>query len=184
MMKHRFFALSVLGKDRPGIVAGITKVLYELGANLEDSSMTTLRNEFAMLLIIKVPNLVSSEKLSEKFRAMDSKFGLSILIKQLDRSEIKMTKPGVKPYVITVYGADKPGIVFNITKHLAKMKISITDVQTNVIKPGSKKPAYILILEIDIPKTVSVNKIHASLKKEASRLGVQFSIQNAETAEL
>ncbi len=46
---RRFFAITAIGKDRPGIVAGVSKALYDLGTNIEDSSMTILSGEFAMI---------------------------------------------------------------------------------------------------------------------------------------
>ena len=49
------FALAAIGKDRPGIVAAVSKVLYELGCNVEDSSMTMLRGNFAVMLVLAAP---------------------------------------------------------------------------------------------------------------------------------
>jgi predicted amino acid-binding ACT domain protein len=46
------FAVSVFGRDRPGIVAAVTRVLADAGCNLEDTSMTILRGHFAMMLVI------------------------------------------------------------------------------------------------------------------------------------
>ncbi|MDP9418148.1 MAG: ACT domain-containing protein, partial [Actinomycetota bacterium] len=45
-------AVTVIGHDRPGIIADVTAVLAELGGNLEDSSMTILRGHFAMTLLV------------------------------------------------------------------------------------------------------------------------------------
>ena len=46
-----YLAITVLGHDRPGIIAQTAEVLAEAGMNLEDSSMTLLRGHFAMTLI-------------------------------------------------------------------------------------------------------------------------------------
>ena len=51
---HRF-AVSVFGRDRPGIVAAVTRVLADAGCNLEDTSMTILRGHFAMMLVVSGP---------------------------------------------------------------------------------------------------------------------------------
>ena len=65
-MTHRWI-VTVLGKDRPGIVAGATKVLYAIGANLEDSAMTRLAGEFAILLIFSAPASVTDQRLRQAF---------------------------------------------------------------------------------------------------------------------
>ena len=44
--------MTVTGKDKPGIIARVTGVLFEAGANLEDVSMTILEGELAMILIV------------------------------------------------------------------------------------------------------------------------------------
>jgi len=49
------FAVSVFGRDRPGIVAAVTGVLAGAGCNLEDTSMTILRGHFAMMLVVSGP---------------------------------------------------------------------------------------------------------------------------------
>ena len=46
-------AITVVGRDRPGIIAEATSRLAALGLNLEDSSMTLLRGHFAMTLICR-----------------------------------------------------------------------------------------------------------------------------------
>ncbi|MFL5879210.1 MAG: glycine cleavage system protein R [Actinomycetota bacterium] len=49
------FAVSVFGRDRPGIVAAVSRVLADAGCNLEDTSMTILRGHFAMMLVVAGP---------------------------------------------------------------------------------------------------------------------------------
>src|SRR5207245_9398257 len=49
---RRWFALSASGRDRPGIVADLAELIYECDCNLEDSSMTILGSEFAILLLL------------------------------------------------------------------------------------------------------------------------------------
>ncbi|MEJ2698080.1 MAG: ACT domain-containing protein, partial [Desulfuromonadales bacterium] len=49
-MEHRFI-MTAFGEDRPGIVADVTRILYENGCNLEDSTMTLLADEFSLILL-------------------------------------------------------------------------------------------------------------------------------------
>ena len=57
------YAVSVVGKDRPGIVAAIAEGLYHLGCNIADSSCTMLAGEFAMILIVSPPPPLSHRRL-------------------------------------------------------------------------------------------------------------------------
>ena len=48
---RRWFILSAIGTDRPGLVADLAQLIYDCDANLEDSRMTILGNEFAAILL-------------------------------------------------------------------------------------------------------------------------------------
>ena len=56
-------AITAIGRDRPGIVAGFTEVLLSLGCNLADCSMSLLRDQFAMILLVEAPDGVSAGRL-------------------------------------------------------------------------------------------------------------------------
>ena len=70
-MPHReltHFAVSVVGADRPGIVAGITEALYKLGCNIADSSCAMLVGEFAMILIISRKKPFTKPQLQDELK--------------------------------------------------------------------------------------------------------------------
>lgn len=178
-----FAMVSVLGKDRPGIVAGVTKVLFETGCNIEDSSMTMLASEFAMILMIALPPKLSLKQLSSKFSPLSKKTGLSVSLKPLKASEEARPCSKGDPYMISVYGADKPGIVYNISKYLASKKANITDVQTTISSVDGKH-TYIMLLEVTLQAGASSGQFKAELAKVAGSLGVSVSMSAVETENL
>lgn len=163
--------LTVLGKDQPGIVAEVTKVLYETGCNLEDSSMTILEGEFAMLVVVCLAPKLSGQALKNKFSELTKKIGLYLEIKEFPEMPEKEGIPQPKNYIISLIGADKPGIVHNVAQLMADHGINITDVETKRIGKG-ERVVYAMILEIDIPKKVDVD----ALEKEISELGKKLSV--------
>jgi glycine cleavage system transcriptional repressor len=179
----KFAAATVLGKNKPGIVSSITKVLYETGCNIEDSSMTMLANEFAMILLIALPAKLSLKQLAARFSAQSKKTGLTVSLKQLKASEEAKPCPKGTPYIISVYGSDKPGIVYKISKYLADGKINITDVQTSISSVGGKH-TYIMLLEIDLPAKTAHEQLKMDLLKVADSLGVSVSVNPVESANL
>ena len=46
-------SVTVVGQDRPGIVAAVAEALYDLGCNLEDATSTILRGHFSMMLVVE-----------------------------------------------------------------------------------------------------------------------------------
>lgn len=176
--------LSAIGKDKPGIVAEVSKVLFETGCNIEDSSMTILRNDFAMILLVSLPPDKGSSFLDKKLGAVRKKLGLSIVVRDLKTSELK-TAPSapVRPYMISVYGTDKPGIVFRISDFLARKNINITDVETKIVSPKTN-PIYVMFLEVNMPAHVDAKRFTETLKKIARELQVDITAKPIESYQL
>jgi predicted amino acid-binding ACT domain protein len=89
----------------------------------------------------------------------------------------------VNPYIISVYGCDKTGIVYNISKYLTENKINITDVQTTLSKSKGKN-TYMMIIECDIPPNKYYEKFSKELSKLAKLLNINISLNRAEFADI
>ncbi len=180
----KYFAVFVLGTDSPGIVADISRALFELGANINDSSHTIIGNQFAMLLLISTAPSFNTEKIQSLFQEVSKKRGLTIHTHQLTYEDIyrKSSDPG-QLCVIHLYGADKPGIVYQVTNLLAKNNVNITDLSTR--RFGSEtKPIYIMYLEAEVPNNIDTRKLGDDLNKLASNLNVEIKYELEEVASL
>ena len=78
-MSH--FALTIIGRDRPGIVAKVTEILYRLGCNIADSSCTILGGQFAMILILSNPDMHDQVDFDSAFAPLEAD-GLSVFFAQ------------------------------------------------------------------------------------------------------
>ena len=174
--------VTALGKDRPGIVAGVTKILYQLGCNLEDSAMTRLEGEFAVMLIFSAPAKVSAERLRRAFVPLERQ-GLAVHLKSLTALETRAPKGRGKTFQISVYGADRPGIVFRVSEALAKAGANITDVHTHR-SAGGGPSLYLMLLEVELPPRLAEAALERRLQQLARRLGVEVSLRQAEAAVL
>ena len=177
-MSH-YIAVSVLGKDRPGIVSSITETLFKTGCNIEDSSMVLIRNEFAMILIVEVLSKRSLPLLKKLLQQTAKKLKLSVLVRNISLKEERTGSLKGRQFMVSVYGADKPGIVYKISSFLSEKHINITDVQT-----AKKAKTYIMFLEIDIPRCVSAANVKSSLTKLALSMGINISINPLEVSKL
>src|SRR5512146_2215262 len=118
------FSISVVGRDRPGIVAEVSRVLFEQGCNIEDSTCTILSGQFAMILVIAHPKFATSTEIDPFFDAVRNSMGLTISLHTLKDEEISREKgAGGRPYIISVYGADRPGIVYSVARELARLNV-------------------------------------------------------------
>lgn len=179
-----FFSVSVVGRDRPGIVAGISRILFELGCNIEDSSSTILSGQFAMLLVVGFPGAASPEALDRAFAPVRSGMGLMVSVNALNEEDVSREKgPRGTPHILSVYGADRPGIVYRVTRELADRGVNVTDLNTQVV--GSKeRPVYVMVIEADIPDDFDMKGLEGALEGLRRELQVSISIRPIETLEL
>jgi len=170
------YAVSVVGKDRPGIVAGVSEVLFRLGCNLADSSCTMLGGEFAMILIVSHPRPFSKSRLFDDLKPVCDGMGMSLSVRTLHTDEITRQETDAELCIISVYGADQPGIVYRVTRELAGQGVNIMDLNTKLIGTP-KEPVYVMMLEVALPENVTaeaVEEMLADLKKELSvEIGVR-----------
>ncbi len=178
------FSVSVVGKDRPGIVAEVARILYERGCNIEDSTCTILSGQFAMILVVSHEKMREDAELSAAFEEVRTGMGLLVTVHGLKEAEVVREKrfSGL-PHVISVYGADRPGIVYFVARELARCNVNITDLNTQVV--GSPdRPVYVMILEVDIPETVVRKELDAEFDRIKKELCVSISVRPIERVEL
>jgi glycine cleavage system transcriptional repressor len=179
----KWIALSAIGKDQPGIVAALSKVFYDHGCNLEDSSMTLLKGEFAVLLLISLPEGRTTGDLRKAVEPVAQKWGLVFSLRELAPGEMNGDGSNVLPHTVVVYGVDHPGIVYRIAQTAADEKINITDLRTHVTS-SPQGPLYSLVMEVEVPNAPAAEtfvKKMESLKKE---LKVEISFKPVEADEL
>ncbi len=169
------FAVTVIGKDRPGIVADAAEILYRLGCNVEDSSCTMLGGDFAMILIVSHARPFAKVRLADEFRAMQEK-GLSVHVRALHEDEVCYRPPQGELCLVSVYGSDKPGIVYRVTRALAERGVNITDLNTRLI--GTKEePVYVLMLEAALSEGLAVEEAERLLENLKKELNVEIAVR-------
>lgn len=179
----QYFALTIIGRDRPGIVSHVTEVLYQQGFNIADSSCSILGGQFSMILIISNAEVTSKEQFADAFKSLEDD-GLSVFIRTM--------KPGgeVRPElegdmcIISVYGSDKAGIVYEVAKALGEdHQINITDLNTKLVGEEDN-PVYVMMLEAVLPQGVEVETVKGWMDELKAELKVDISVRPLISAEL
>jgi glycine cleavage system transcriptional repressor len=167
------YAVTAIGRDRPGIVAALSGALLELEGNIEDSQMSILGGHFAVMLIVKVPDSVGAERLEERLGEVGDRLGL-------EATTVRAVDPiaGARPqpsHVVTVYGADHPGIVHSVTSALADRGVNVTDLETR-LAGAPDAPIYAMIMEVDLGGAAEA-EVEASLRAAGEAAAVEVSIR-------
>lgn len=139
-MNH-WYMLTLVGKDRPGIVAKVTAALYDGGCNLGEASMMRLGGNFTIMLMVNFER--SSKALTELIKPVAESLDLHL---HLDRIEGRLHQHVAPDVRITVYGADRAGIVARVTAALAEAGLDITDLES-MVGGSEDKPIYVMQIE-------------------------------------
>ena len=167
--------LTALGRERPGIVASITGVLFDNDCNIRDSTMTILAGEFAMLLIVELPSSLAPAGLDQALSEVQRRFDLGIFIKRLTDEEMRyLQPPGTKNWAVTIYGGDRKGMLHHVASLMARKGISIAELKTKVL--GGMEGAGIISMKVVAPPEVELSAIREQLIDVATRFGVEVSI--------
>lgn len=167
-------ALTVLGHDRPGIIAGTTGALAELGLNIEDSTMTLLRGHFAMMLITN--GSADAATVEEALAGLTEDGSLSVSVREVPP---EAGTPAGSSYLLSVHGGDRPGIVSSLAAEVAGVGGNITDLTTRLAGD-----LYVLVAEVDLPATADPAALTESLRRVADDLGVEVSLLPLESDDL
>lgn len=177
-----YFALTIIGRDRTGIVSQVTEILYELGCNIADSSSSILGGQFAMILIISHPEYTDKESFREAFSPLEES-GLSVFLRTLKPGGEKRPHMEGELCMISVYGSDKPGIVYRVAKELGDRQVNIIDLNTKLV--GSEDhPIYVMMLEAGLPDELTEEDLNNILQNLKDELQVDITVRSITPVEL
>ena len=167
-------AITVVGHDRPGIIARTAEVLSAYRMNLEDSSMTLLRGHFAMPLVC-----AGEADPAEVEQALVAAVDPSLAVTVRPVPEEDEPVPVGSTYLVTVHGADRLGIVARLAGTIPAAGGNITDLTTRLT--GT---LYVLVAEVDLPPATDAGALQAALTGAGHELGVDVTVRRVENDDL
>ena len=174
-MSNRFI-MTAFGKDRPGIVADVTSLLYDNGCNLEDSTMTMLADEFTLCLLFSCQQADLQEELLRECRRLERDKAISAFIRPL-AARSRQIPAGGKPCVLHVEGLDQAGIVYKTSRFLADRDINIVDLKSTVMEsPGSGAAIYVMDIHTLIPAGLTIDQLEKEISAVADELNVDITL--------
>lgn len=178
--------ITVSGQDKPGIIAKVSGLLFARGCNLEDISMTLLEGQFAMMMTAGLPFAATTLRVLQGLELLrEAPWSLECHLTELKgkSSSGKKHAKGSLPCMITAFGKDRTGIVYEVSRALAGLRVNITDLDSRILGKGAKT-TYAMLLEVDLPGTASLPKIKALLAKVARQLKIEIQIKPLERVTL
>jgi glycine cleavage system transcriptional repressor len=174
----RWFALSAIGRDRPGIVADLAELIYECDCNLEDSSMTILGSEFAVLLLLSGEGSDVERRLSAGCKRLEWEKRLTVFFRPLEGTEPPQAfDVGAARMECVVTGVDKAGIVARVARTLADHGVNVTALHTQARpEPETGTPMFTMRIAMAVPPEVSAHALRERLDRVARDLRIDLTL--------
>jgi len=172
-----WFALSAIGHDRPGIVADLAELIYDCDCNLDDSSMTILGSEFAVLLLLSSSATDAEARLSSACKRLEWEKRLTVFFRALGAEPIPYAaKEHARRHALQVVGVDRAGIVAKIARCLADHGVNIAEMHAHARpEPESGNPIYTMQMALDVPGSIDAKALAAQLQAVGDTLQVDIS---------
>jgi len=177
-VSHISLVLTLLGKDRPGLVESIAQVVAEHGANWVESQMAHLAGQFAGILRVEVPQ-DQADRLTSALRKLDdSNLNLVIHADGIDASLTDRPPSDVPLVRLELVGQDRPGIVREITHILATAGVNVEEFSTErTAAPTTGQLLFEATAQLRIPSSVSQSDLRHQLEQLAADLMVEITLQ-------
>ncbi|MDJ0698813.1 MAG: ACT domain-containing protein [Woeseiaceae bacterium] len=165
----QLIVISAVGTDRTGIVQDLTKVILACGGNIEESRMTTLGSEFAMLLLVS-GNWHTLSRLENGLDKLATDGNLTFAIRKTDEHPPRGDR---MPYAVDVVALDQQGIVFNLANFFASRDIEIADVATRSYSAAhTGAPMFAVQMAVNVPSSVHVAQLREEFHELCDRLNL------------
>ena len=171
-MTDRWYMLTLIGEDRPGIVAAVTQALFGLGMNLGETSMLRLGGNFTIMMM--VGGAQDEAGIEERLRAVIEEQGMRLHVDPIEARLHEHLLPNIQ---VTVSGADRTGIVAQVTGALAEAGFNILDLESDV---AGTRDAPVYIMQIAGVAEVAIEAIEQALEP-LRRDGVDVNVHAIDT---
>lgn len=139
--KQKWYMMTLVGKDRPGVVAHVTAALYEGGANLGESSMTCLGGNLSIMMMVQFSG--NTHAMHDLVGGVAESLDLQLHIDPIEAHLRAYRNPDVR---ISVAGSDRTGIVAKVTGVLAETGLDIYKLESSMAGTEAE-PVYIMTIE-------------------------------------
>ena len=166
--------ISVMSKDRPGIIADVTGAIYELEGDLADLNQSVLCGYLTMILIATFNSSITPEDVIAKLSHTKSEIKFDAIVKKIDTPiEILKARMPEKTYILTAQGKNKSGLVYGISSFCYQRDINILDLVTTLADDQ-----YTMILQLDLSHIASIKDVRDDLAEYAEKTGLRVILQH------
>ncbi len=147
--------VATLAEDRPGLVSELSSMVHGLGLNIEDSRMTVLGGEFAVLMSVAGEGSALTALESQLAAQSDDRGFVYLFRRTSDRATGQR-----QPFTVTVESMDHPGIVSGVTRFFSERGVNIRELSTDTERAAhTGAPVFNLTMEIEVASDQEIREL-------------------------
>jgi glycine cleavage system regulatory protein len=168
--------LAVIGRDRPGLVNAMSEVITAGGGNWLDTRMASFAGQFAGILHVSVPT-AKADALIASLKSLDAQ-GLKFIVEKTSDTASGVTGQAM---TLELVGADRPGIVRDLSRVLSAQRVSICELETERVAGSfSGEPMFKARARLQLPEGLSEATLRQSIESLANEMMVDLELVNGE----
>ncbi len=171
------FIITVLAQDRPGIIAHVTRILFQQDCNLENVNQMILQNQFAGLFLVETPASLDKDHLRRMLTDQSRDQGLVIHVNPLEETRGSAMDTEGDIFLITTIGPDQKGLVAGFSAILAAYRANIINLKA-VFKGGPDPRNNVMSYQVWVTPDMDTAALFADLRNRADELGLDIRIQH------
>lgn len=163
------YVMTITAANRVGILAAVSNAIAELGGDMQEVSVTVMRNFFTIILCSEFPEHRESQVIVDHIRDIGRPYGLEVVLKdpETDTSPANSANLG-EVHILRVTGRNQPGMMRQIASRLAQDGVDIADLYANRHDDGN----FEMVLEVSLPSGCSTDSLLAAINEIGERDGV------------
>jgi len=165
--------LTIIADDQPGIVEKLAEHVLATGANWEESRMARLGGKFAGLLRVTVGR-DAADTLAARLTALNTSDFTVVVTRTAESAPVSL-----RTLRLELVGDDRPGIVRDISRVLARQGVNIDELETDLASaPMSGEPLFKARAHLRVPSTVPLETLRRQLEELAGELMVDLALDD------
>ena len=170
LIVQQHYIISYIGVDRPGLVDQISKIIHSVGGSWQSGRSANLAGMFSGMVHISI-EADTSEKLNQAINGLQSE-ELQVSLHPIQN----ITNTSDSILEVKVMGADRKGIVSELSSILSSLSVNLEELATEVSPaPMSGELTFSAVARISIPKNVDPDNIRDALEHLSDDLMVELT---------